>query len=131
MSLPETTTEPPPQQRTERALILATRPFIGEDRAASWRHTLVAFSLLVATLAAIVLVGVTWARALLSVFAGLLIVRCFVLFHDYMHGSLLRGSRFASGLFHLFGILSLNPPRIWRETHNYHHLHTARIAGSH
>jgi omega-6 fatty acid desaturase (delta-12 desaturase) len=130
MSLPETTTEPP-QQRTERALILATRPFIAEDRAASWRHTFVAFSLLAVTLAAIVLIGVTWARALLSVVAGLLIVRCFVLFHDYMHGSLLRGSRFASGLFHLFGILSLNPSRIWRETHNYHHLHTARIAGSH
>src|SRR5712691_6948149 len=107
MSLPETTMEPPPPQRTERALILATRPFIGEDRAASWRHTLVAFSLLAATLIAIVLIDATWIRALLSVLAGLLIVRCFVLFHDYMHGSLLRGSRFASALFRLFGILSL------------------------
>jgi acyl-lipid omega-6 desaturase (Delta-12 desaturase) len=28
-------------------------------------------------------------------------------------------------------VLTLNPPRIWRETHNYHHLHTARVAGSH
>lgn len=133
MSLPETTMDPQqqPPERSERALILATRPFIGEDRAASWRHTLVAFSLLAATITAIVLLGPTWVRALLSIFAGLLVVRCFVLFHDYMHGSLLRGSRFASALYRLFGILSLNPPRIWRETHNYHHLHTARIAGSH
>src|SRR5436305_14466661 len=117
MSLPETLLEAPPE-RPERALILAPRPYMGEDRAASWRHTLVAFSLLAATIAAIVLMGSTWVRALLSVFAGLLVVRCLLLFHDYMHGSLLRGSRFASALYPLFGILTLNPPLIQRETHH-------------
>jgi omega-6 fatty acid desaturase (delta-12 desaturase) len=115
----------------ERELFAATRPFIQEDRAASWRHTLTGIGLLAASLAAIVLVDAVWARALLSVLAGLLIVRCFILYHDYMHGSLLGGSRFAAVLFPVYGVLTLNPPRIWRETHNYHHLHTARIAGSH
>jgi omega-6 fatty acid desaturase (delta-12 desaturase) len=115
----------------ERELFAATRPFIQEDRAASWRHTLTGFGLLAASLAAIVLIDAVWARALLSVLAGLLIVRCFILYHDYMHGSLLGGSRVAAVLFPVYGVLTLNPPRIWRETHNYHHLHTARIAGSH
>ncbi|MFL6236011.1 MAG: fatty acid desaturase family protein [Thermoanaerobaculia bacterium] len=125
---PQRTAERP---RGERALLAASRPYIEEDRRAGWRHTLVGFSALAATLAAIVWLDAPWARAPLSVLAGLLTVRCFILYHDYMHGSLLRGSKLAAVLFRAYGVLTLNPPRIWRETHNYHHLHTARIAGSH
>ena len=39
-----------------------------------------------------------WARAPLSVLAGLLTVRCFILYHDHMHGSLLRGSKLAAAM---------------------------------
>lgn len=114
-----------------RELIAATHPYAREDRATSWRHTLVGFSLLAATLTTLVLVNVLWARALLSVLAGLLTVRCFILYHDHMHGALLKGSRTARCLFNAWGVLTLSPPRIWKETHDYHHLHTALIAGSH
>jgi acyl-lipid omega-6 desaturase (Delta-12 desaturase) len=55
----------------------------------------------------------------------------FVLFHDFMHLAILRGSRLARALFHGFGLLILVPPSVWKETHNYHHAHTAKIVGSH
>lgn len=117
--------------RTERELFADTRAYSQENRTASWLHTLTGLSLLAAAVAAIVLLDSTWVRALLSVLAGLLIVRCFIFYHDYMHGSLLGTSRIAAVLFPAYGVLTLNPPRVWNETHNYHHLHTARIAGSH
>jgi omega-6 fatty acid desaturase (delta-12 desaturase) len=44
---------------------------------------------------------------------------------------LLRGSRLGRAVLHAYGILVLVPPRIWRETHNYHHAHTAKLVGSH
>ena len=37
----------------------------------------------------------------------------------------------AKAIFHVYGVLVLTPPRVWRETHNYHHAHTAKIVGSH
>lgn len=70
-------------------------------------------------------------RALASVLLALSIVRTFVLFHDYMHQAILRDSPLARALYQLFGLLILVPPSVWRETHNYHHAHTAKIVGSH
>ena len=69
-------------------------------------------------------------RVVASVTEGLLIVRLFVIYHDFMHGAILRGSRWARWVLHAYGVLVLVPPRIWRESHNYHHAHTAKIVGS-
>ena len=30
-----------------------------------------------------------------------------------------------------FGIYVLTPSKVWTQTHNYHHAHTAKIVGSH
>src|SRR5690606_20944081 len=31
----------------------------------------------------------------------------------------------------VYGVLVMTPPKTWRQTHNYHHAHTAKIVGSH
>jgi acyl-lipid omega-6 desaturase (Delta-12 desaturase) len=69
-------------------------------------------------------------RLTLSALAGLLIVREFILYHDHMHGALLRGSTLARCVLYPFAILVMTPPRVWRETHSYHHAHTAQLVGS-
>lgn len=121
----------PSAHRTDQALVAATRPYAREDRLRSWLYTL-------STMGA--LGGAAWlaasqqpwpVRAAAAVATGLAIVRAFVLFHDFMHQAILRGSRLAWGLYSLFGLLILVPPSVWRETHNYHHAHTAKIVGSH
>jgi omega-6 fatty acid desaturase (delta-12 desaturase) len=55
-------------------------------------------------------------------------VRAFITYHDYMHGSILRGSRLAWVLFRVYSALSLTPPRSWKKSHNYHHGHVGQIS---
>jgi omega-6 fatty acid desaturase (delta-12 desaturase) len=139
--------------RTEKELIDATRPFAQEDKATSWRKlagTFGVFALceVVTWLAWRQYVhlgaefgadrwssGATWAALgamfTSAVLAGLTTVRAFIVYHDYLHGAILRRSKLARALLYTYGIFVMTPPRVWRETHNYHHAHTAKIVGSH
>lgn len=67
-------------------------------------------------------------RLAFSILGGLLMVRAFITYHDFLHGAILRDSRLASALFSVYGRLALTPPRAWKETHNYHHGHVGQIA---
>lgn len=118
--------------RSDKDLIRASSAFAQENRALSWWHLASTFALIgtsygMAGQAA--LPG--WARAGFGIVAGLLTVRGFILFHDFKHGAILRGSRLARVILDTFGILVLTPAKVWTQTHNYHHSHTAKIIGSH
>lgn len=116
--------------RTGRELLEATRPYTPESPTRSWWLLLSTTALLLACLFA-AWQPVSWPlRAAVAVLAGLLAVREFILYHDYMHGALLRGSRLARAILYPFGLFVMTPPRVWRETHNYHHAHTAQLVGS-
>jgi omega-6 fatty acid desaturase (delta-12 desaturase) len=116
---------------TDKQLLDETRPFAAEKPAVSSWHVVSTFTVLAATIAAAAFAP-GWALRLgASVLSGLLIVRGFVLYHDVLHGSLMRRSAFARSVFYAYGVLVLTPPRVWRETHNYHHAHTAQLVGSH
>jgi omega-6 fatty acid desaturase (delta-12 desaturase) len=65
-----------------------------------------------------------------SVLTALLMVRTFVLYHDYMHGSILRDSKLAAIAFHFYGILALTPASSWRQSHNFHHAHVGLVKAS-
>jgi omega-6 fatty acid desaturase (delta-12 desaturase) len=121
---------PAPAVRTDREVLDATRAFAVEDTGRSVRAVATTFGLLAAAIGAACFLSVWPLRVLASVIAGLLIVRAFILFHDHLHGALLRRSRVARTLFYAFGLLILSPPRVWRETHNYHHANNAKIVGS-
>jgi len=111
--------------------LLATVPFTVEDRARSWAATALSFGGLAVCVAGAAVARPWPLRAVFAALEGLFVVRCFGLYHDALHGALLRGSRPARWLFNLFGVLVLTPPAVWRETHNYHHAHTAKLVGSH
>ncbi len=119
----------------DRALIDRTRPFTQEQKGKSLGLTLSTFALLAGAIAIAATPRVTPAaiavRTCASLFAGLLIVRAFILFHDFQHGALLRNSPLAKAGFAAFGALILVPSRVWRETHNYHHANNAKLVGSH
>ena len=70
-----------------------------------------------------------------SIFEGLLIVRMFIVYHDTLHGAIFRGksidARIGRAFMNAYGVLVLTPPNVWKQTHNYHHAHTAKIVGSH
>lgn len=115
----------------DRELINATRPFAEESAWLSTFHVVTSFALLFSLLAGAALLPSLPARLLCSIFAGFTTVRVFILYHDHLHGSLLRKSKWAKGILSLFGVWVMAPPSVWKQTHNYHHAHTAQIIGSH
>jgi omega-6 fatty acid desaturase (delta-12 desaturase) len=114
--------------RAGPALIATTAPFAVESVPKSWWHVGSSFMMLFGALAAAGLAPAWPARILFSCLAALLMVRTFITYHDYMHGSILRGSRLAWILFRVYSALSLTPPRSWKKSHNHHHGHVGRIA---
>jgi omega-6 fatty acid desaturase (delta-12 desaturase) len=118
---------PNPEPRSETDLINASRTFAREDRARSWREVALALSVL-ALGEVTALAAPAWPlRLVAGVFAGLVWVRVFILYHDHLHGALLRGSRAGAWLFRAIGIVMLSPPQVWSESHNAHHAQTARL----
>lgn len=66
-------------------------------------------------------------RILCSVFSALLLSRFFIIFHDYQHHTILRGSFIANFIFTIFGIYMITPPNIWKRSHDHHHNHNAKL----
>jgi omega-6 fatty acid desaturase (delta-12 desaturase) len=117
--------------QAEKDLIGSTRAFATERRSESLWHVTSTFVALGSAIAFAAFAPHWPIRLVGSILAGLLIVRGFVLYHDVLHGSLVRGSPVLRGAFYAYGLLVLTPPRVWRQTHNYHHAHTAQLVGSH
>jgi len=111
-------------------LIEASKAFAPESRLRSWWYLLSTTALLIGSYALCWLPLYWPLRAAIAVFAGLVIVREFIVYHDYLHGALLRGSKLARVILYPFGVFVMAPPQVWRETHNYHHAHTAQLVGS-
>lgn len=107
--------------RTGKALFQATKPFGVESPGRTWWHVLSTLVAIVAALAVAVVAPWMPVRIIASVLGGLLLVRGFILYHDYIHKSLLRDSRWGKVVFYPVGLLMLTPPRYWRHSHNFHH----------
>jgi acyl-lipid omega-6 desaturase (Delta-12 desaturase) len=117
--------------RTGPELIFATKRFAHDNTAKSWWYVLSTGFLLLGAL-----FGTVWnfhpmAKIASSIFAGLLILRFFVIYHDQQHHAILPKSRLAEILMRLFGIYALSASSIWRSSHNYHHNHNSKLRGSH
>jgi omega-6 fatty acid desaturase (delta-12 desaturase) len=109
-----------------REMLRATRPFATESVPRSWWHVASTFTLLLAVLTGAGLVGWWPLRVGLSMLGALVMVRAFIMFHDFMHGSILRESRIARVFFSIYGCFGLTPPRSWNKSHNHHHGHVGQ-----
>ncbi|MFT7561630.1 MAG: omega-6 fatty acid desaturase (delta-12 desaturase) [Flavobacteriales bacterium] len=115
-----------------------TKVYAEEDRLQSWMHVAVAFALVGLCGSLIVITQKLTFNAyqsialssMLSIILGLLVVRLFILFHDFHHQAILAKSTIARLIFWLYGMLTLTPPNAWRETHNFHHAHTSKLGFS-
>lgn len=116
--------------RSGSALVRATKPFSEEDPALTWR--LFATTMLVFTATTGVAVAAPfWPIQLAaSVLAGLVTVRIFIFYHDWMHGAVFRKSPAGQLIMRLFGLYILTPPSVWKQTHDYHHQNNAKMTGA-
>jgi len=110
-----------------KQLVLATREFTGELRSKSWMHLLVTLTLLVVAWAIVFLADSLMLQFSASLFISLLLVRMFMLYHDYQHSAILRKSAIASAFFTLYGMFVLAPASIWKRSHNYHHANNSKL----
>lgn len=110
-----------------KELILATKPFMKEDRFKSWYLTLSTLFILFGFLFGTIY-NFHWTLKLIcSICAGFTIVRLFVIYHDHQHKSILTKSTFADILFTLFGFYVLAPSGIWSRSHDYHHKNNSKL----
>jgi omega-6 fatty acid desaturase (delta-12 desaturase) len=117
-------------QHADKELLARTRPFALQDTTRAGWNIASTYAALVATVA-LAAAAPWWPLRVVGTFLeALVLIRAFILFHDFMHGALLPGSRLTRLVFHVQGLLTLTPARIWNDTHNHHHANTARIAAS-
>ncbi|MEX2287557.1 MAG: fatty acid desaturase [Planctomycetaceae bacterium] len=114
---------------SSKELLIATRPFAHEERWRSWWHLWTT----IAVLSAVMLLlcsDLPWlVRLPFSVIAGLILIRLFVLFHDHQHRAILRHSKLADWLMFAFGVATLNPPSVWKRSHDHHHVNNSKSFG--
>lgn len=115
--------------RSGKELLIASRQYASEQRWKSWWHLWSTLALAV-TLLTIACLHLPWFVCVISsVLASLVLIRLFIIYHDYMHGAILSGSRIAGGILKLYGTLVLSPPHIWKHSHDDHHKNNARNFG--
>lgn len=110
-----------------KQLILATKPFAKEDRAKSWLYTLSSFALCALAVGAAVSPIHWFFKLFFSLLAALLLVRIFAIYHDFLHKAILKNSKISQILFTIYGYYTLNPPSIWKRSHDYHHKHNSKL----
>lgn len=110
-----------------KELILETKLFAKEIRWKSWYYTLSSFFLLTIFLLGTFFVPFLFGKIICSILSALLLSRCFIIFHDYQHHSILNRSFFANIIFTAFGIYMITPPSIWKRSHNHHHNNNAKL----
>jgi omega-6 fatty acid desaturase (delta-12 desaturase) len=112
---------------TQKNLILATKPYAKENKLTSWFVTLSTLFLLVFFLSATLWVNSIWVRMIASILSGLLLVRFFVIYHDFQHYTILHSSKIANAIMVVFGIYMLAPASIWKRSHDHHHKHNSKL----
>jgi omega-6 fatty acid desaturase (delta-12 desaturase) len=117
--------------RSEQEIIKASNAYAQERVGLSWFHLVTTFIGLFGTQLLAATLSNPWLRLLASVVCGLFTVRAFIIYHDYKHGAILRGSKAARAILDVYGLYVMTPSKVWTQTHNYHHAHTAKIVGSH
>jgi omega-6 fatty acid desaturase (delta-12 desaturase) len=115
--------------RTAKQILIASKHYTQENRLRSWWH-LISTAVVYAALISLAAFDFPWlTRCLAGSLAGLVHVRLFVLYHDYQHKAILRGSPLAAAIMNCFGVFSLSPPSYWNYSHNHHHKNNARQFG--
>ena len=116
--------------RTGAALVRASKVYATEDIGKTWRLFIVTVAVQVALATATILAPWWPLKLVASTIMGLVIVRLFIFYHDYMHGAIFRKSTAGKWCMYAVGLYTLAAPSVWKETHNYHHQNNAKLLGS-
>lgn len=108
-------------------LIRSTRPFAKEFRRLSWFHTIATLCFIGLAYSVIFYSSLWMVKITASILLGLLLVRMFIIYHDYLHRAILQRSILAKIIFTIYGYFILAAPSVWKRSHNYHHKHNSKL----
>ena len=114
----------------DRQLLIDSRQFASEQRWLSWWHLWSTLAVLCVTALVAALAEPLWLRLLASLVTGLTLVRVFIVYHDYQHHAVLKGSPLATAVLSLYGYVMLTPPSVWKRSHDHHHRHNSKLFGA-
>ncbi|MES2479031.1 MAG: fatty acid desaturase [Bacteroidota bacterium] len=112
---------------TGKQLILATKPYAQEQRARSWYVLLSTLTLFLAAAAGTIYGHYITIRLSCSVLMALLMMRMFIIYHDFEHHAILQKSRIAKFIMSAYGLYMLTPSSIWKRSHDYHHKNNSKL----
>ncbi|HYG15066.1 MAG TPA: fatty acid desaturase [Bacteroidia bacterium] len=116
--------------REGKELILATKIYAKEDRSKSWFHMGTTFICLVIAYAGGIFPSHWLIQLAFGTLSGLLLARAFIIYHDYLHNTILQHSTIAKLIFTWFGWHMLAPISVWKRSHDYHHAHNSKLYSS-
>src|SRR5690625_3729765 len=68
-----------------------------------------------------------WLSLLLSIIAGGLVIRTFIIFHDCTHGSFFHNKRLNDSIGTITGVLTFFPYEKWKREHAIHHATSSNL----
>jgi omega-6 fatty acid desaturase (delta-12 desaturase) len=110
-----------------KELILSTKEYARENTRNSWAQTLSTLALLMIAISGTLFAPLLVLRIACSIVSGLLVIRFFIIFHDFQHHTILAKNKAADVLMTVFGLYILTPPSIWKRSHDYHHQHNSKL----
>lgn len=113
--------------RKGKELILATKAFAKEDRKKSWWYLLSTLALMLGVMTVALTAPWFGVKIAAGILQALFIVRFFVIYHDFLHHTILQKSAIANAIMTIFGIYILAPKSIWKRSHDYHHNHNSKL----
>ena len=114
---------------SDRLLMISSREFANEQRSWSWWHLNTTLLAIFGSMAVAAIADATWIRAFASFLTGLMIVRMFIIYHDYQHGAIFKGSWLGGFILSCYGFLMLTPPTVWKRSHDHHHHNNSKLFG--
>ncbi|MEJ1242311.1 fatty acid desaturase [Chryseolinea sp. T2] len=109
-------------------LIFKTMPFAKEDRLLSWYYLLSTLILAAIAFSLTSILNNTFLKLVSGIIAGLITARLVVIYHDFHHGAILKGSKIAHLIMTTVGLVTLTPSSIWDESHEHHHHTNSKFA---
>lgn len=112
--------------RSDKQLLVDSRQFATENRLRSW-WSVISTAFLLGCLLVLAGSSISWMTTICSsIVAGFVMVRMFVLYHDFFHGAILKNSTIGRWIMSTFGMLILSPPAMWKKSHDDHHKNNCR-----
>lgn len=118
------------KERDGKEILLYSKKYASEYHWISLWHLFSTLAVFGAFVALVIAFDSLLIRIPASLLLGLSMIRIFILYHDSEHGTIFRSAPFARVLLQIYGVLVLNPPNIWRRSHDHHHRHNAQIYGA-